>query len=62
MKNDALYYNPLIVNKIFFQLRLKKSPKLSAPDTLPEGFLMISNIHIINIGLSVIYFVKQCFL
>ena len=37
-------------------------PNLCGPDTLPEGFLMISNIHIINIGLSVIYSENQCFL
>ena len=29
--------------------------------TLPEAFLKISNIHIIFIGLSVIYFEKLCF-
>ena len=53
LKIYALSYNPLIVNQIFFQLRQKKTSKLCASDTLPEGFLMISNIYIINIGLSV---------
>ena len=41
---------------------LKEKSEIMYIRYITKSFLMISNIHIINIGLSVIYFKKQRFL
>ena len=62
MKSDELNYNPLIVNQIFFSSVERKVRNYVHQIRYQKVFLLISHIHIINIGLSVIYFEKQCFL
>ena len=62
LKIDTQNYYPLIVNQIFFSSVERKVRNYLHQIRYQTVFLVVSNTHIINIGLSVIYFEKQCFL